>query len=383
MCHGHGVELNEYPAHLDRQCVEYNGPTNYMVRPYIGEDFDRINEKPPRMTLHKLRYHVKSPPVATQNSICPYWWQGRGCTHINECAGRHPAFEDGYPLWKENLCPHFQVDRCRDGSKCKLVHMSWDDYRRFTRRQSDAWTDWMHMAAEKREKQGPVGANFPTSRPEWFAVDSNQDDLFRWRAEADARRRARDAEPFNAFNSDTDRPPGLRLRSASRGPRRDRPRSRTPSAAPERVRQASAPAEVRPPGPPPGLPPGLLTNISLHTTARKHAWKYFKLLAKRLLQPAMHPAAREDVPLIYIDVAATLLMDVWAADKSARALRCQQYLHAFTNPVFQLGEFGWLPILVTRVNKYLHAASVEGWALLDKDFTKEVDETDLVNSDLD
>ena len=43
MCHGFGVELRDYPAHLDRSCAEYNGPVQYMMKPYIGEGFDRIH----------------------------------------------------------------------------------------------------------------------------------------------------------------------------------------------------------------------------------------------------------------------------------------------------------------------------------------------------
>ena len=78
-----------------------------------------------------------------------------------------------------------------------------------------------------------------------------------------------------------------------------------------------------------------------------------------------------------------VLMDVWSADKSVRGSRAEIYLHAFTNPIFQLGEFFWLPIIAMRVNKYLMAASAEGWALLDKDFSREAATQDLVDSDMD
>ena len=76
-------------------------------------------------------------------------------------------------------------------------------------------------------------------------------------------------------------------------------------------------------------------------------------------------------------------MDTWAADKSARVLRIQQYYHAFTNPIFLRSEFSWLPIVTNRVNKYLLAAHREDWALLDKDFSREASIEDLVDSDMD
>ena len=127
----------------------------------------------------------------------------------------------------------------------------------------------------------------------------------------------------------------------------------------------------------------MLNNISLHTTARVNAWDYFRALAKALLAPKMNPAANGAVPLIYIDMAATIFMDIWAADRSARVFRAQQYLHSFTNPFFSRGEFMWMPIVTSTVNQYLVAAHREEWALLDKDFSRKVDVTDLVDSDLD
>ena len=97
----------------------------------------------------------------------------------------------------------------------------------------------------------------------------------------------------------------------------------------------------------------------------------------------MHPQQREDVPLIYVDMAATLLMEIWATDKSARVQRTQLFMHTFTSPIFNIGEFVWLPIVMQRVNKYLLAAHREDWSLLDRDFSRAPDVTDLVDSDLD
>ena len=211
MCHGFGVELRDYPAHLDRSCAEYNGPVQYMMKPYIGEGFDRINEKN-RQTLHQLRYHCIAPQAAKQAQVCPYWWQGRGCRHFGRCPARHPAFEDGYPIWKENICPHFQVDQCDRGANCKMLHLTWDQYLARTEETQDAWTDWMHMAAEQRGKMGPPSGDYPVIGPDWFNVDTNQDDLFRWRGRKDDRRTERDKTPARApFNTFT-------RRSRSEGP---------------------------------------------------------------------------------------------------------------------------------------------------------------------
>ena len=97
----------------------------------------------------------------------------------------------------------------------------------------------------------------------------------------------------------------------------------------------------------------------------------------------MHDSDNAVVPVIYVELAATILMDIWAADKSLRAGRANHYFHAFTNPIFQVSEFGWLPILAARVNEYLMAACNEGWALLDRDFSREIDLSNMAESDLD
>ena len=131
------------------------------------------------------------------------------------------------------------------------------------------------------------------------------------------------------------------------------------------------------------MQPNTLCNISLHTVARRHAWNYFKLLSTKLLAPNMHPTANGEVPQTYVEIAATIFMDVWAADKSSRAMRTQQYYHAFTNPIFSRSELVWLPTVMTKVNQYLLAAHLEDWTLLDKDFSKEVEVADLVDSDQD
>ena len=141
-----------------------------MVAPYMGDVYDRINEKDTRvrsrvLTLHKLRNHVDLPRAARDNQVCPYWWQGRGCQHITRCPALHPGFEDGFPLWKENLCTDFQISPCLR-HKCNRLHMTWSEYLKVDK--EAAWTDWMHIAAEKRGRQGPLQGNQPDTFPEWF-----------------------------------------------------------------------------------------------------------------------------------------------------------------------------------------------------------------------
>ena len=78
-----------------------------------------------------------------------------------------------------------------------------------------------------------------------------------------------------------------------------------------------------------------------------------------------------------------LLMDVWATEPAARALKCEHYSHAMGNPVFRAGELHWLPVISLRLGNYLMAAQANNWTPLDKDFSRAVPASDMEEEDSD
>ena len=366
-----------------------------MVPRYIGEIWDRINlkieeldefDKP--VTLHKLRYHVSIPYVAKQNHICMYWWQGRGCAYFGRgCVGKHPGFEDGYPLWRENLCSTYQIGRSCP-TTCSRLHITWKEY--LLRDQQSAWTDWMHMAAEYREKQGPGRGVFPVTGPEWFKVDAGQDDLYKWRASPDFKRKEadRDNKPFSTF------PPTTSSRTRSNERRKSNARSRTPST--HRTRQKDGRTTSMPPKPAGPAPPQRvvrptppaaaisdppMVKLDLNTNERRNAWKYFRVLARLILNPTR---SSRDVPCFsHVDMATMILMDLWLIHPDGRSLLMANIGHALSSPCFFQHSLGWLITLVVRLNRWVHQAAIDKWKDMDLDFSEVIDTTALENSDQD